>query len=335
MADVSPRFTVVIPSRNRTHLLEAAIASVLAQSERDYRIVVVDDGSDSEHAEGYRQLAARIGPVVELVSLPHTPAGHGPSYVINTGAWIGKGKLLAFLDDDDVWTDQSHLEKAREAFESHPDAEAYFTNQVAVHAGSTEEQLLWLGGLQSVLQQDGNERIDGVYRPTVDQLLRAGGFAHLNTMIITRSLFDRVNGLDPNIRWEGDRDFYLRLIDEARGILFNPAVVARHHVPDPTRQDNITTATSYYTRMLSQLDVLNKAALFAKHPGIRAHGRRHKVFTLQRIAQRLASEGRLRDAVYYSSQALLMDGSWKWPFRHARLMWRRLLSRQPDSRERT
>lgn len=41
-----PLFSVIIPSYNRKAQLINAVESVLAQNERDFELIVVDDGSD-------------------------------------------------------------------------------------------------------------------------------------------------------------------------------------------------------------------------------------------------------------------------------------------------
>jgi len=158
-------------------------------------------------------------------------------------------------------------------------------------------------------------------------LMKIDGFSHLNTTAVRRGLFDRIGGLDENIRWEGDHDFYLRLIDASRGILFNPDIVAQHNIPDKTKLDNITTATSFYQRMNSQLYMLNKNALSASHGLIVKRARQHKVYALKRIVEQLLLEKRYDDAIYFSSQALGMDASWKWWIYHTGLLFQRLFKK--------
>ena len=54
------------------------------------------------------------------------------------------------------------------------------------------------------------------------------------------------------IRWENDRDLYLRLLDSATHMVHHPALTARHHVPDPKLSPSITTGTSEKWRIRSQ-----------------------------------------------------------------------------------
>ena len=46
----------------------------------------------------------------------------------------------------------------------------------------------------------------------------------------------------------------------------------------------MTTALSEFERRLSQLRLLDRAIFFSRHAAIRAYGRRHKAYTLKRIA---------------------------------------------------
>jgi glycosyltransferase involved in cell wall biosynthesis len=89
------RISVVIPTRNRAHLLTGAIESVLGSPliRGGQDIIVVDDGStDDTYA-----VEARYG--VRYVRVDNA----GPSGSRNTGLARAEGEFVAFLDDDDRW----------------------------------------------------------------------------------------------------------------------------------------------------------------------------------------------------------------------------------------
>ena len=46
-----PTVSIVIPTYNRAHLLPRAIDSIIAQTMKDWEIVLVDDGSTDETAD--------------------------------------------------------------------------------------------------------------------------------------------------------------------------------------------------------------------------------------------------------------------------------------------
>jgi glycosyltransferase involved in cell wall biosynthesis len=90
-----PLFSVVIPVYNRAKVIRSTIESVLAQTYRDYELIVVDDGSTDNSSE----IAKSYGN--ELVVLEQENQGPGPAR--NTGARHAIGRYLAFLDSDDLW----------------------------------------------------------------------------------------------------------------------------------------------------------------------------------------------------------------------------------------
>ena len=54
-----PLFSVVMATRNRPALFRQALESVLGQSCRDIEIIVVNDGSASEHQPAYESIIPR------------------------------------------------------------------------------------------------------------------------------------------------------------------------------------------------------------------------------------------------------------------------------------
>ncbi len=114
-ASAVPLFSVVIPTYNRAAIIGKAVESVLAQTCRDFEIVVVDNGgSDNtkQVLEQYRNPSIRY----------HWQRGTGgPAGPRNTGIRLARGTYVAFLDSDDWWYPEK-LAKVKQALDAHPGA---------------------------------------------------------------------------------------------------------------------------------------------------------------------------------------------------------------------
>lgn len=310
-----PFFSVILATRDRPGPFAEALDSVLAQDFRDVEVIVVDDGSAEAHRAGYEAALARaeatLGERFRLCRLPRRPRGHGPAFGRNRGAACATGRYLCFLDDDDLWTDPGHLGRAAAALAA--GADLYLGNQRAWRGGAPDGAAHWLEGLAASLSARGLAPGEGgAFAVPVEALMALETFAHLNILIVRRALFEAAGGLDEALRWEEDRDLFLRLIDRAQGILHHPAEVARHNVPDPAQGASMTTSLAMLDRWLYQLRVLDKAALFARHPAIRAHGRAHKGHALKRIAEERHAAGDRLAAAFYAREALGARPTLKW-----------------------
>lgn len=93
--------SVVIPTSNRFVNLQAALASVTAQTHRNLEVIVVNDGSTDARYDAYRPegIVWVDLPVPTKVSCRRPCPGHAR----NAGLALATGDLVAFLDDDDAW----------------------------------------------------------------------------------------------------------------------------------------------------------------------------------------------------------------------------------------
>lgn len=305
--------SVVIATRNRGQLLSRALSSVLAQRGVRLQVLVVDDGSAPDDARVVEAAVAAAGPVAQLLRLPPRPAGHGPSFARNTAANLAQGGLLAFLDDDDEWTDALHLQRCVASMQpgSAQAAELLFGDQRAVQPdGSEHPGPLWLRGLERHLRSVADAQ--GARPADMDSLLAAGGMCHLNTTVMQRRFFESLGGFDERLRYEEDRDLCLRAIDLAQRVLYQPAQIGTHYIPDPAQRSNVTTTMHLHDKRLAQLLLLDKALLASRHAACRRHARRAKGHVLKHLAEQLAQDRRPRDAQAYRLQALGTDFSLKW-----------------------
>ena len=110
-------FSVVIPVYNRADLVGVALRSVLAQSEQDFEIVVVDDGSQDDPE-----------PVVKAIGDPRIvflrQENKGGGAARNTGIDAARGRFIAFLDSDDRYLPH-HLADMRALLEGTTGMGAY------------------------------------------------------------------------------------------------------------------------------------------------------------------------------------------------------------------
>lgn len=316
-----PKLSVVLATRDRPILFTEALNSVLAQSYPDFEVIVVNDGSSSDHEKAYQPIwqaaKEKLGERFKSYTLLHRPKGHGQSYSLNYGVANATGDYVCFLDDDDKWIDAEHLNRAAAAImkadKKGQQVDLYMSNQNAWIDDRKIPGPVWLEALASDMLARGTQPdADGFFNVSVDDLMATSGFCHLNCLIVRRALYEKTGGMDEGIRWECDRDIFLKLIDAGDLILHHPATVSFHRVPDPAKTLNMTTSLGMIEKRLLQTRVLDRAAVFSKHPKIRAHARKHKAYALKKIARELANKGDWTNARSYAAQGLGAAPGIKW-----------------------
>lgn len=90
--------SVVMPVRDRETSVLTAIRSVQAQTHKNWRLLVVDDGS----TDGTADVIAAEAASDDRITLIRGP-GEGVSHARNRGLDMAEGEYLAFLDSDNEW----------------------------------------------------------------------------------------------------------------------------------------------------------------------------------------------------------------------------------------
>ena len=99
-----PFFSIITPTYNRASFLEEMIASVAAQTFKDYEYIIVDDGSTDETETLIARLKENDPQIIYIKQ-----ENKGRSVARNVGIEQAQGEYVCFLDSDDFWK-QNHLE---------------------------------------------------------------------------------------------------------------------------------------------------------------------------------------------------------------------------------
>jgi len=216
----APLVSVIIPAYNRAHLIGRAIASVLAQSYRNFEIIVVDDASTDNLAA---ILAEANSPQLRCITHPRN---RGAAAARNTGIAAANGEFVAFLDSDDVW----------------------YPDKLAAQVAAMRQQPPEIVGhvcAYDCLREGYSPR---VIAPGWDPLtfrrhqLLGCTCGPGTTLLCQRSVFAEIGPLDEELRRLEDWDWLLRLSEKGYRLLASPAALARVEVSSSTQGRVIAAA---------------------------------------------------------------------------------------------
>ncbi|HEY0029233.1 MAG TPA: glycosyltransferase family A protein [Bacteroidia bacterium] len=202
----SSYFSIIIPTYNRKEILTRALNSLIAQTEKDWEAIIVDDGSDDDtlaHISSYLEKDKRI----RYLHQEHS----GAALAKNKGIAAARGKFLTFLDSDDEYH-CIHLESRK-----------------AVLIKNTAVRFLY-GGIKIVGNHYVPDRFDTDKKIHLDECVIGG------TFFIERNLLVSLDGFK-NIVIGEDAELFDRL-KAVKTIMLkteNPTYVYRHD-----REDSVT-----------------------------------------------------------------------------------------------
>jgi glycosyltransferase involved in cell wall biosynthesis len=293
-----------------------------------FEVIVVDDGSSAATRAAYPALWTTLDGRFKLIELGFAGApGVGPSVARNTGIEAAAGDIVTFCDDDDFWTSDEHLGAMAEVFDADPQVDLYIANQSAVSCSGVVEQRDWLPQLAEMVRDKARSHSHG-YRITLEELVRSGGFAQLNIVAVRKEMVNAIGGFWTRTTYEEDRDFFWRAADAARGVFFNPDLVAQHNVPDPSRQNNLSRSFTQAERWLISVLVSQHISMNVTSNTIRVLCQSYEGDILRHLSRYLSGNGQHTLGMQYARRALAARASLKWALYTMALACRQLMRRK-------
>ena len=170
------RVSVIMPAYNREKFLAAAVESVIAQTFRDWELVIVDDGSTDRTAAIAREFERTHPDRIHVLS----QRNGGVTVARNTAIRAAGGTHFAFLDSDDLWL-PTKLERQAALFAERPDlAFAYSGYRLIDEAGRPIREVMpdprFQGRIPDLLWLEDNEIVGATLMIRRDQLFKVGLF---------------------------------------------------------------------------------------------------------------------------------------------------------------
>lgn len=216
---VTPAVSVVIPVY-RARYLRPAIDSVLAQTFRDFEIIVVDDGSPE-------RLEVEAGSMADRDRFRLLKqANQGPSAARNTGIRAARGTLVAFLDADDTWEP------------------TYLQEQIAAITREGGLDLVYGNWLTEGAPESDRERLElsRTYGPvTCAGLLRDECTIILSAVVAKRQTLMDAGLFNEKFRHAEDFDLWLRVLKNGARFAFQRRVLLNRRIyPGSLSHDTVT-----------------------------------------------------------------------------------------------
>ena len=179
--------SVIIPTYNHAHFLEKAIQSVINQTYTNWEIIVIDNHSKDntdEVVNGFKD---------QRISLLKVNNNGVIALSRNVGIKAAKGKLIAFLDSDDLWY-PSKLESCYAKISSGYDMVCHGEYWINNEKGKWKKRKVFYGPEE---------------KATFDNLLFEGNCISTSAVVVSRWYLEQVSGFDESSDMITAEDYHL------------------------------------------------------------------------------------------------------------------------------
>jgi glycosyltransferase involved in cell wall biosynthesis len=197
----TPEVSIIIPVWNGERHVQAAMRSVLRETNVDLELIVVDDGSTDGTVALVAGEAAR-DPRIRLITCPH----RGVAPARNSGLAAARAPFITFVDSDDISVG-GRLRRQADYLLGHADVSLVYGDILLV-------------------KQIGDDLAPVPGSPTIRDRLFS-----LTVAMVRRSVFDRHGAFDETLHYGEDVDFFFRIWEVEEPMHFDDelAILYRRH----------------------------------------------------------------------------------------------------------
>jgi len=221
-----PTVSICIPTYNRREYLRETIASVLAQTYKDYEVIVLDDGS----TDGTKEMVENIGYQLGY----YWQENRGEPATCNRLIELAQGRYISFIHSDDLLV---------------PDAVERMTNVM-----DTEPEEVVVYG--NYLRIDENGNVCGrskrrLYSGHITRQLFEDIIVHPNGSMFPKTVLEEAGGFDTSLKASYDYKLELKISLKYRFIALKEPMFMRRRHSGNTSQDS-------FANRKAELDMLTE-----------------------------------------------------------------------------
>jgi glycosyltransferase involved in cell wall biosynthesis len=224
--------SVVVPTRNRVHLLGRCVDALLEQTlpSCDYEIIIVDDAPGYHTRQLVTMWSARCAERGLRLRYVPNHGVRGPAAARNVGWRLARGAMVAFTDDDTIPM-PSWLREALAVTDERTDAVC--------------------GRIEIPVPERPTDYQRDARRIETSEFVVAG-------CCVRKSVLAALGGFDERFRrpWRQDSDLYFRLLDSGATIVRAPRAMVIHPLPP----------APWGVSLVQPSKIAFDALLYKKHP---------------------------------------------------------------------
>ena len=241
MKENSIYISVVIPLYNKQNTIVATLQSVLAQTNQNFEIVVVDDGSTDNSAQVVEEFfekhpSLQGGDRGRLVKKPNG----GVSSARNRGIQEAKYDYIALLDGDDLW-DEHYLEEQVKLIQDFPEAKMWGVNYADINKGK-------IIPYQLGVSDDFRGYVEKYFETSHGDLFCS------SSVVLTKDVVKKVGLQDERMAYSEDLDLWYRVILHEKVVFYNKVLAYYNKDAENRAEQNFDANFDIKKRMEYYID---------------------------------------------------------------------------------
>ncbi|HEY9908394.1 MAG TPA: glycosyltransferase family 2 protein [Thermosynechococcaceae cyanobacterium] len=182
-----PKVSIVTPSYNQGHFIEKTIISVLGQDYPNLEYIVLDSASNDRTGEVLDKYSSYIDIVIR-------EKDKGQADAINRGFQLSSGEILAYLNSDDCYANQSVVSTVVKHLQADPEIDVIY-------------------GQRQFIDEDGYFRFCYPIRPFCEKNLYLSCYMHQESTFWRRSIYEKAGGfVDESYQFAMDYELWMRFL---------------------------------------------------------------------------------------------------------------------------